>query len=153
MSRYGQLWPLVRVAEEAGVGRGTARSAVARGMLPPGGYGPESVVLLKVAAACLAFPDPDDPPAPKGTPEARPGRRDSTALRFARACLADPATTPQTHLLLHGADVDVADDAADLARLLARPSSQASLVLPLGRWITDLGTARSTPSPALPYSA
>lgn len=131
-ARRGQAgWSLAQVAAEARVSRGVARAAVARGYLPADPLAVTDIVLLRVAAACLGFPDPDaDPPARTG----RPTTRDTLALRLARAALVDPATGADTTMVLTARTVDIVDRHAGLPDALAAAGSAATLVLPVGLW-------------------
>lgn len=149
-------WSLVQLAREAGVTRGLARAAVARGYLPTSGLEEIHILLLRVAAACMDFPDPTETPTKSAS--AKPGRRDTSAQRFARAAVADPATTWNTCMLLAGMEVEIADNSSDLITALERMGSQSTLILPLGKWIKTLpsqraqthGSLRLIPSPNPP---
>ena len=130
---------LLDVATSAGVSRGMARSAVARGLLGKAPYTPVDVVLLKVATACLAYPDPHDRPRAKSAPGGdRPGRRDATALRFARAILADPMASPTTVLVLAPSGVDVVDTPDEIGPSLQAWPGSTVMVLPVGTWAHQL---------------
>lgn len=142
-------WTLVQVAAEAQITRAFARAAVDRGLLPKGGYTESDVVLARVAAACLAFPDPTAAPA-RGKPDS--SRRDATAIRFARATLTDPASTYDTSLLLIGFEVEVTNTAEQAATALQRALAVPILVLPVGRWKAMLPSALGRP-PAHPGNA
>jgi hypothetical protein len=149
-------WSRAQIAAEAGVALGVARAAVARGFLPDSGYTAADIVLLRVAAACLATPDPSEPLPPKHSPAAaRPGRRDADALRFARAILGDPRADPGAVVLLGGHQVVAVDRAEDLAAALARLYPAPVTVLPVGWWVARLPVVRTglwwnTASPSAP---
>lgn len=128
-------WSLVQLAAAAEVTRGVARAAVTRGYLPTSGYTRSDIVLLRVAAACMAFPDPDHPLPPKHDPASRrPTPRDADALRFARGILADPRHSAGACLLLSGAQVTAVDDVSDLPAAVARLGTSVVILLPLGAW-------------------
>lgn len=140
----GGQWSLTQVAAEAGVSRGVARAAVARGYLPGAGLTETDIVLLRVAAACLAYPDPTAPLPPKGSPAAsRPGRRDADVLRYTRAILGDPRAEPGAAVLLAGKEVAAADRSEDLLDTMRRLPPHAVLVLPVGLWAGLLPSARA----------
>lgn len=142
-------WTLVQVAAEAQITRAFARAAVERGLLPKGGYTEADVVLARVAAACLAFPDPTAAPA-RGKPDS--SRRDATAMRFTRAALTDPASTFDTSLILVGFEVDVTNTVQQTADALLRALAVPVLVLPVGRWKAMLPSAQRR-APAHPSTA
>lgn len=129
------VWSLVQVASEAGVTRGVARAAVARGYIPDTTYTTTDIVMLRVAAACLAYPDPAEPLPPKHSPAAgRPGRRDDLVLRFARAILGDSRADAGACVLFAGSHVEPCDQGVDLPRVMARFETDPVVVLPIGRW-------------------
>lgn len=159
----GSEWSLVQLAREAGVTRGVARTAVARGFLPASGYTESDVVVLKVAAMCLSFPDPSAPMPPKSSPAAgKLGRRDADAVRFTRAILGDPRADHGAAVLLGPKEVAAADTAAELPEVLRRLAPHAAVVLPVGMWAALLPSRRraraqaaaaAAPSAALPSPA
>lgn len=139
----GGEWSLVQLAREAGVTRGVARTAVARGFLPSSGYTESDVVVLKVAAMCLSFPDPSAPMPPKSSPAAsKLGRRDADAVRYTRAILGDPRADHGAAVLLGPKEVAAADTAAELPEVLRRLAPHAAVVLPVGMWAGLLPSRR-----------
>jgi hypothetical protein len=157
-------WSLVQVAAEAGITRGVARTAVLRGYLPAHGYAESDVVLLKVAAVCLAMPDPSTPIAPKNSPEAsRPGRRDAAVLRYTRAIIGDSRADPGACVMLAGSAADAADRPDDILDVLTRLSPAPVTVLPVGAWCRmlpsrnprhrPLTSVAAAPVPSVPSGA
>lgn len=129
------FWSLVQIAAEAGVTRGVARAAVARGYIPATTYSTSDIVMLRVAAACLAYPDPAEPTPPRHSPEARrPGRRDDLVLRFARAILGDSRADAGAAVLFAGSHVEPCDRGVDLPYVMSRFDDAPVIVLPVGRW-------------------
>lgn len=140
-------WSGRQLVAEAGVSRALARTAFDRGYLSPSIpalddsgaavllFEEADIVLLRVAVACLDFPDRT--PVPRGTPRsARPRlpRRDDDALHYTRSLLADRRAGQGAAVLLTGREAVVAKSRAEAADALGRLSPSAVLVLPVGVW-------------------
>lgn len=140
-------WSGRQLVAEAGVSRALARTAFERGYLSPSVpavddagaavllFEESDIALLRVAVACLDFPDRT--PVPRGTPRsARPRlpKRDDDALHYTRSLLADRRAGQGAAVLLTGREAAVAKSRSEAGDLLGRLSPAAVLVLPVGVW-------------------
>ena len=129
-------WSLNQIAAEAGVTRGIARTALARGYLPAGGPHVETdIVLLRVAAACLAYPDPTVELPAKTTPGAdRLRTRDALTVQYVLAILGNPRAELSSGVLLAGKTVRQVASFDGLAEAVRSLPPHAVMFLPVGMW-------------------
>lgn len=123
---------LLAAAKLAGVSRQTARTCVRRGYVSPPPYEPTAILLFRVGKACLGYLGFETPNA-----------RDSlthTALALANGFILSPLNRRESSMLVLLPDrVALVEDAEALTRAL-QAAQDGALVLPIGRWVTDIPT-------------
>ena len=129
---------LLTLAKAAGVSRQTARTCVAKGLLPAPPYRLEDLVGLRVAAACLDF----RPPAATARQLAL---RDDQAISLARGFLSRRSHEAEAVLMMSARRAVLALAPEDLAPLLAELGPSPVLVIPVGAWAAGAIHSTSTP--------
>lgn len=131
-ARRGEQWSLRQAAAAAGVGLRTARTAVARGLIPSGNLLPQDVILLRVAGVCLGTPGPSGvaPSISKTLVE----QRDKTAMKFAQALASDARIDAHAAVLLTPRGAFVADSKQEVSDAISRLYPDPVVVIPVGGW-------------------
>lgn len=129
------------MAGEARIPRGVARAVVKAGLLDVGPYSEIDIVLMRVAAACLALPSDAHPYAIR--------KRNKDAVRFARAIAASPSRPVTAAVLVGSQQAWAADTDEDTRDGLLALYPDPVLVLPVGGWLLNLPSRRPESQAAL----